>query len=60
MKEPIKYIEFGNSKYVVDGHHRLRAARELGLKDIPVERVELPYGGYKTPHDLFDYFNNPH
>lgn len=46
-------------KYIVDGHHRLRAAQELGIKNVPAEMVELPYGGYTTPIDLFDFFNNP-
>ena len=59
IKEPIKYIEHGGKKYIVDGHHRLRAAEELGIKDVPAQRVELPYGGYKTPDDLLDFFNNP-
>lgn len=39
-------------KYVVDGHHRLEAAKQLKLKDIPIEKVELPYKGYKTVNDL--------
>ena len=39
-------------KYVVDGHHRLIAAKRLGLISVPVEEVELPYGGYKSIDDL--------
>ena len=52
IKDPIKYVEYDGSKYVVDGHHRLRAARELGFETVPVEKVELPYKGYKTVDDL--------
>jgi ParB-like chromosome segregation protein Spo0J len=37
---------------VVDGHHRLKAAKQLGLKEVPVEEVKLPYAGYKTTSDL--------
>ena len=37
---------------VVRWHHRLQAAKELKLKLIPVEKVSLPYKGYKTIFDL--------
>ena len=53
IREPIKYVEFNGQRYIVNGHHRAQIARELRIKDIPVERVELPYLGYKTPEDLF-------
>jgi hypothetical protein len=59
IKEPIKYVEHGGRKYIVDGHHRLRAAQELGIREVPVQKVEPPYGGYRTPDDLIDFFNNP-
>jgi len=52
IQEPIKYVEYKGTKYVVDGHHRLRAAKELGVKAVPVQKVNLPYGSYKTPADL--------
>ena len=52
IKESIKYVEYNGQKYVVDGHHRLQAAKQLNLKDIPVEKVSLPYKGYKTIEDL--------
>jgi len=50
--EPIKFVEHDGIKYVVDGHHRLRAATQLGLDEIPAEKVTLPYKGYKTIEDL--------
>lgn len=57
IREPLKYVEYKGKKYVVDGHHRLIAAKKLGIKNIPVEKVNLPYGGYKTVDDLrFDYY----
>ncbi len=52
ITEPIKYVEHNGTKYVVDGHHRLRAAKELGLDKIPTQKVSLPYKGYKTINDL--------
>lgn len=38
--------------YVVDGHHRLLAAKKLGLEEVPIKKVELPYAGYSTTDDL--------
>ncbi len=52
ITDPIKYVEYEGTKYVVDGHHRLRAAKELGLDEIPIQEVSLPYKGYKTIKDL--------
>lgn len=56
ITEPIKYVEHNGTKYVVDGHHRLQAAKDLKLKDIPVEKVSLPYKGYKNISDL-EWYN---
>lgn len=52
IQESIKYVEHNGVKYVVDGHHRLQAAKSLGLSEVPVEQVKLPYLGYKTVEDL--------
>jgi RHS repeat-associated protein len=52
IQDPIKYVEQDGKRYVVDGHHRLEAARELKLTTVPAVRVELPYGGYRTESDL--------
>jgi ParB-like chromosome segregation protein Spo0J len=51
---PVKYVEFGGQKFLVDGHHRVRLALELGFALVPAERVELPHGGYRCVADLFE------
>lgn len=53
ITETIKCVEYKGELYVVDGHHRLLAARYLGYNDVPIEIVGLPYKGYKTIKDLF-------
>lgn len=35
-------------KYVLDGHHRLEAAKRLGLREVPAQL------GYKSITDLFN------
>jgi uncharacterized protein (DUF1015 family) len=52
IKEPIKYVEELGGKHIVDGHHRTRAAKSLGLETVPAQKVTLPYSGYKTTADL--------
>ena len=53
IKEPIKYVDLNGTKYIVDGHHRVAAAKVLGMKEVIAEEVKLPYAGYKTNRDLF-------
>ncbi|MDF2690922.1 MAG: hypothetical protein K0S29_777 [Gammaproteobacteria bacterium] len=55
IKEPICYVEHNGTKYVVDGHHRLLAAKMLGLDNVPTKKVELPYKGYSKINDLIGY-----
>nr|WP_223857525.1 ParB/RepB/Spo0J family partition protein [Sphingobacterium micropteri] len=52
IQEPIKFVEHNGKRFVVDGHHRLRAAKELGIENVPAQQVKLPYAGYKTVSDL--------
>jgi hypothetical protein len=51
IKESIKYVEENGKKYIVDGHHRQKIAKELGM-NVPIEKVKLPYKGYQTEADL--------
>lgn len=52
IKNPIKFVEHNNVKYIVDGHHRFYSAQKLGIQNIPTQQVQLPYGGYKNIMDL--------
>ncbi|WP_187619885.1 ParB/RepB/Spo0J family partition protein [Paraburkholderia sp. UCT2] len=54
VQKPIKVVEHNGNKYIVDGHHRYFAAQKLGIEDLPVKKVELPYLGYRTPSDFID------
>ena len=56
IKEPIYYVKYNGEKYVVNGHHRLRAAKSLGLRNVPIQEVSLPYKGYRKVGDLLNYF----
>ena len=53
IQDSIKYVNYQDTKYVVDGHHRLAAARALKISNVPAKEVSLPYAGYKTVADLF-------
>ena len=53
--EPVAFVVLEGKTNLVDGHHRARIARSLGLAAIPARRVQLPYKGYRTEADLFDW-----
>ncbi|TKC12040.1 hypothetical protein FA048_00020 [Pedobacter polaris] len=52
INDPLSYVENNGKKFVVDGNNRLKAARELGMKSVPVNEVKLPYGSYRNFNDL--------
>lgn len=52
IQESIKYVEDNGANYIVDGHHRYFAAQKLGISQVLVQQVQLPYLGYRTSTDL--------
>lgn len=52
IQQPLNYVEHNGTKYLVDGHHRLMAARRLGMDAVPAQQVSLPFRGYRTAADL--------
>ncbi|WP_164483774.1 RHS repeat-associated core domain-containing protein [Polaromonas sp. SP1] len=52
VKNPLTVTEHQGRLYIVDGHHRALAAPRAGIAEVPINRVELPYGAYKTSADL--------
>ncbi|MDN5104872.1 hemagglutinin repeat-containing protein [Aliarcobacter butzleri] len=52
INESLKYVEKDGKKYLVDGHHRKKIAKDNNIEVVPAEKVELPYKGYKTEKDL--------
>jgi hypothetical protein len=52
---PVKAFEHNGVKYVLDGHHRLAAARQAGLNEVPYESVsasQLGRYGYRSVDEL--------
>jgi len=52
IKEPLQYVEKDGKKYIVGGNHRYFVAQKLNLTRLPIQRVELPFAGYKSTFDL--------
>jgi hypothetical protein len=52
--KPIDVFEHNGSKYILDGHHRVEAARRVGI-DVPYNSVpasNLGAYGYKTADEV--------
>ncbi|MBP6863174.1 MAG: ParB N-terminal domain-containing protein [Neisseriaceae bacterium] len=52
VKTPLTVTEYEGKFYILDGHHRALAAPRAGVSEVPINRVEIPWGPYKTPTDL--------
>jgi hypothetical protein len=51
---PVSVYEHGGRRYIVDGHHRIAAARRAGLEQVPYQVVDLPFRGYRTLDDVLE------
>ncbi|HEU5363884.1 MAG TPA: ParB/RepB/Spo0J family partition protein [Hanamia sp.] len=52
IKDPLEYVEFNGKNFVVGGNHRYFAAQRLGIGNVPVKQVDLPFAGYNSTQDL--------
>lgn len=52
VKVPLTVTQYEGRLYILDGHHRAAAAARAGIGEVPISRVELPWGAYKSPSDL--------
>ena len=53
VPDTIKYVIHNDTKFIVDGHHRVHLAKKMGIPTVPAEEVSLPYGSYRTIYDLY-------
>lgn len=51
-RSPLTVTEHNGRLYVLDGNNRLFAAPRAAVTQLPVNRVQLPWGAYKSPADL--------
>jgi len=56
---PIAVVRNGDDVFVVDGHHRLDAARRAGLSEVPIQDVtqQLNSIGYQSYRNMDDVVN---
>lgn len=62
FKDPIKTTTIDGQTYIIDGHHRLQAAKNIGY-DKPINHVEIPideisqHSGFKNAQEVIDAAN---
>jgi RHS repeat-associated protein len=61
-QSPISIVRNGDDMYVVDGHHRLAAARLAGLDEVSIRDVtaQLNEGGFAGYTDMDDVLRSAH
>jgi hypothetical protein len=59
---PIFVAKNGDDMYVLDGHHRLAAAKMVGLEEVPIQDVtdQLVSGGFRGYPDMDDVLRSAH
>ncbi|KQR67242.1 DUF6443 domain-containing protein [Pedobacter sp. Leaf176] len=55
----IEYVEHKGQKFIVGGNHRYFIAQKLGIKNVKVKEVSLPFAGYKSANDFMLDGKNP-
>lgn len=51
-QDAIIVIAYQDSFYILDGHHRYKAALKLKLDEIFIEQKALPYSGFNTTSEV--------
>jgi hypothetical protein len=59
---PISVAKNGDDMYVLDGHHRLAAAKLAGLEEVPIQDVtdQLVSEGFRGYSDMDDVLRSAH
>lgn len=52
IQDPLQFVEHNGQNYIVGGNHRYFIAKRMGITELPVQRVQLPFEGYGTAADL--------
>ena len=52
ITDPLTVTSHEGRLFILDGHHRALAAPRAGMLEVPINRVDLPFGAYRSPSDL--------
>lgn len=52
ITDPLTVTAHDGRLFILDGHHRALAAPRAGILEVPINKVDLSFGAYRTPNDL--------
>lgn len=52
ITDPLTVTSHEGRLFILDGHRRALAASRAGILEVPINRVDLPFGAYRSPSDL--------
>lgn len=52
ITDPLTVTSHEGRLFILDGHHRALAAPRAGILEVPINRVDLPFGACRSPGDL--------